>query len=327
MSGGSSGGSQSSTQTTTPWGPQGTQLRQIYSGIGSAYRRGDLGQIAPQSGLTQFAQDATVNRALGPNVTDQAIGQAGRTLSGDYLQQGNPYFQDAIRYAQQPAIEGYQDAVGSVGSQFSSAGALGSGAYAQQRNRADDTLARNLAGAATQAGLQSYESERGRQQQALGLAPLLDQAGYAGLDRIAGVGAQQDAYTQAQLDTPYRALQQYNAIVSGTPTFGTSTGFQSQQNPSNPLASGLGAGLGLLSLFGGFSDERLKTDIKHVGQLKTGEKLYSYRYKDDPSEQVHFGPMAQELEQTQPELVGEMAGFKTVDYDGLAARQQPRAFL
>lgn len=324
-----SSGSQSSTQTTTPWGPQGKRLQEIYKGAHTSYARDELGQVAPQSDATQFAQNATINRALGGGVTDQALGLAGQTLGGEYLNSQNPDFQAAIQYGLEPAQQSYMDAVNSVGSGFSSAGAFGSGAHAAQRNRVDDTFARHAAGAGAQAGAQNYENERQRMQQAMTLAPGLDQAGYAGLDRIAGVGADQDAYNQAQLDTPYRALQQYNSIVSGTPTFGTSTGNQRQSGGGgSALAGGLGAAMSILPFAAmAFSDERLKTDIKHVGKLQTGEKLYSYRYKGDPSGKIHFGPMAQELEKTQPETVHEIGGFKAVDYGQVAANQQPKAFL
>src|SRR3546814_16227046 len=72
------------------------------------------------------------------------------------------------------------------------AGALGSGAFASARNRAEDTLARNLSGAATQAAYQNYGDERSRQMQGLALAPTMAAAGYAGAARLGQVGSMAD---------------------------------------------------------------------------------------------------------------------------------------
>jgi hypothetical protein len=64
-----------------------------------------------------------------------------------------------------------------------------------------------------------------------------------------------------------------------------------------------------------FSDARLKSDIKLVGQLHNGLGVYSYHYTDDPFKRTHIGVLAQEVEQHRPEAVGEALGFKTVDYE------------
>ena len=61
------------------------------------------------------------------------------------------------------------------------------------------------------------------------------------------------------------------------------------------------------------SDERLKEDIEQVGELYDGQPVYKYRYIDSPMFQI--GLMAQDVEQTYPDAVGEIAGFKAVDYD------------
>lgn len=72
---------------------------------------------------------------------------------------------------------------------------------------------------------------------------------------------------------------------------------------------------GLFSLGGDiFSDERLKEDIKRVGETDEGLDVYTYKYKFDPTKTTHMGIMAQDLELVHPEAVGEVAGFKTVDY-------------
>jgi endosialidase-like protein len=81
-----------------------------------------------------------------------------------------------------------------------------------------------------------------------------------------------------------------------------------------PLSGGTIGG----NLFGSiFSDERLKEDIAKVGELFDGTNVYSYRYKGSHVPQI--GLMAQEVEQTHPDAVTEVGGYKAVDY-GKATR-------
>jgi hypothetical protein len=61
------------------------------------------------------------------------------------------------------------------------------------------------------------------------------------------------------------------------------------------------------------SDERLKTDIKKVGQTDGGLPIYTYKYKGDDTPQM--GVMAQEVEKKQPEALGPLiGGYRTVKY-------------
>src|SRR5690606_7332530 len=65
--------------------------------------------------------------------------------------------------------------------------------------------------------------------------------------------------------------------------------WQTQVNSKNSMMGGLFGLAG--SALGMFSDKRLKTDIKKVGELNNGLPLYSYRYKGD--DEKHVGVMAQ----------------------------------
>lgn len=76
-----------------------------------------------------------------------------------------------------------------------------------------------------------------------------------------------------------------------------------------------GAGIGLLgSLFGAFSDERLKEDIHKVGETSDDQNIYTFKYKSDPEHKSHMGLLAQEVEKKHPEAVGEAEGYRTVNY-------------
>lgn len=71
------------------------------------------------------------------------------------------------------------------------------------------------------------------------------------------------------------------------------------------------------------SDIRLKTNIEKVGELANGLNLYTWDWtkhaKDnDLAGDMHFGVMAQEVEQIDPSLVVEMSnGYKAVKYNEL----------
>jgi hypothetical protein len=72
-----------------------------------------------------------------------------------------------------------------------------------------------------------------------------------------------------------------------------------------------------IKAIGTLSDERAKADIQEIGEMPTGEKLYRYRYKDDPTGTIHVGPMAQEVEEKNPGAVSEdpETGLKMVNMD------------
>jgi Chaperone of endosialidase len=80
-------------------------------------------------------------------------------------------------------------------------------------------------------------------------------------------------------------------------------------NTSN--ANALGAILGAGKLLTG-SDERIKDDIKKVGELFDGQPVYRFRYKGTPQTQI--GLMAQDVERIRPDAVEEHGGIKFVHY-------------
>lgn len=73
-------------------------------------------------------------------------------------------------------------------------------------------------------------------------------------------------------------------------------------------AAGSAGGFGAL-----FSDKRLKTDVKRIGETDAGVPIYSYRYVWGGP--VQIGVMAQDLETVAPHAVStHPSGFKMVDY-------------
>ena len=126
-----------------------------------------------------------------------------------------------------------------------------------------------------------------------------------------GTGEQQTS--QAGLTALYNQFQQQQAYPFQTAQFladiAEGTGSLSGSTTTSTQPSSF------------FSDRRLKTDIKKIGETDRGLPIYRFKYKGDDREQVHIGLMAQDVEKVKPEAVGESGGYKTVDYD-LATRSK-----
>jgi len=129
-------------------------------------------------------------------------------------------------------------------------------------------------------------------------------AALAGAQAQLGAGTMEQQTQQAGLSALYNQFQQQQAYP-----------FQVAQFLAN-IAEGTGALSGstttTTSPMSFFSDERLKENIKTVGETFDGQKIYSYNYKGDPRTQI--GLMAQNVEKKHPEAVGIASGYKTVNY-------------
>lgn len=198
---------------------------------------------------------------------------------------------------------------------LNAAGQLGQLSQAQQdsRNNAASSL---INGQNAQANLQL---------QGAGMAGGLRDLDYMDADRLAGVGAQQDAYKDLQLQADIdrwnynqnkdiNAAAQFVNVLNGG---GYNTNTTTKPVYSNGLAQGIGALGSIASIFGMFCDRRAKENIKFVGYMLNGTRIYEFTYKHDPSGQIYEGPMAQEVEITRPHAVREIDGFKRIDQRAL----------
>lgn len=112
--------------------------------------------------------------------------------------------------------------------------------------------------------------------------------------------------------------------VSGVDYAGLVNNNYNQQVASNNSMLGGLAGLGG-SLLGGWaksgfmlpSDRKLKEGARVVGRLDNGLPVHAFRYVG--SDTTMLGLMADEVEQIHPEAVGEVSGYKVVDYDRAVA--------
>ena len=95
---------------------------------------------------------------------------------------------------------------------------------------------------------------------------------------------------------------------------------QRQLMTAAPLQGGGGGLLGKIGSLAGigmaaakiFSDARAKENIRPIGELFDGQKVYSYNLKGENRTQI--GLLAQEVEHHNPHAVGHSGGLKTVDY-------------
>ena len=208
--GGSSGGSQQTTQAVTPYGAAEPALGQILSEATNLYGQGvgAAGYVAPtQQTLKGLAGQETMAGA--------AQQQLAATLSGQFL---NPFLSPLIQKTASDISTGVQ-------SQFSGAGRTPTSPMAQQQALAQ------VAQAALPLAFQTYGQERGRQLAVASQAPTLLQT-----------GQQLEALQRQQQTAPLQALQQYAGIVSPI-----ASGFPTQigqvQSQANPFTTGLGGAL------------------------------------------------------------------------------------
>lgn len=75
---------------------------------------------------------------------------------------------------------------------------------------------------------------------------------------------------------------------------------------------GLAGSLGSSAIM---SDRRMKKDIERVGTWSNGLPVYTFVYKNDPSNTVNVGFMADEVEKIHPMAVREFFGIKHVYYN------------
>jgi hypothetical protein len=247
MSGGSKG-TTTTVQQNDPWSGQQPYLseafreaQRLYREPGPSYYPGQT--VAGFSPETDYALNAQAARAMAGSPYQQAAGQQVlNTLSGQYLNAGNPYFSGMVgRIANEvrPRLD----------SQFASSGRYAGGAH-------QEASARALADATASLAYQNYANERGAMQQAIGLAPQLAQLDYADIGQLAAVGQTREQMQQALINDqiarydfaqqlPYNKLAQYAGLIQGN-YGGTETTTQPyNRSIGGSLLEGAGAGLGL----------------------------------------------------------------------------------
>lgn len=274
------------TKDTSPWDPQQSYLKSLFSRAEGLYGQPT---VAPQSPYTLQAIQARAGAGAPGSLIGQAQDLYGKTIRGDYLD-----------LSKNPSAQYAMDAARSkINSQF------GGDQYGDSAHR--EWLNRGLMEAASP----FYQAERANQMNAATAAPSMSEAG---LGQLQQAGQMQDVYQQRLTDSPWEALQRYQSAIGGQ-YGGTSTG-QEPYNRGNPLMDL--AGLAMAGKYV-FSDLRLKRDIECIGTHRIGVPLYRFRYLQD--EIPRIGVMAQELMEVMPQAVGARDGYLTVNYAMLEQRR------
>lgn len=221
------------------------------------------GTYAAPNNLLQSGWQAVANRAMeGSPVMSAANTQMQSTINGDYINK-NPYLSQNIADAQGDMTRAYNmtnkpawDKAMQGSGSFGNSGVMEAAAYDR------DNLQRNLGRVASDMRGQAYNTERGYQQQAMGMAPQFAQNDYMDTNALLNAGAQQQTFNngyQAQQNQffqdarnyPQQQLNNYGQNLGFSNTGGTSS--TSTPNPStlSQIVGGAATGVGLYNgIFG-----------------------------------------------------------------------------
>jgi hypothetical protein len=151
--------------------------------------------------ITQGAQQLAQRAAMGSPITGEAEQLGASTLRGDYLDpSSNPWLERTFQAGARGVTSEYQNAVLPALETRFARGGSGNSNYGAALGRSQDALGTSLGDLATQIYGGAYEAERGRQNQALAMAPMLQQLGYADIDQLMRAGGVQQAEGQRLLD-------------------------------------------------------------------------------------------------------------------------------
>ena len=299
---------------------------------GNAIRQGAFGGDRAGLAAANLAQQQQLaNAQTFSNILNQGYGQALSTAQGQ--QQLGLGAAQANRAAQQQAAQqalaigqqqfgqglGYGQAQAALGQQQFGQGATTAqqlAALGQQQFGQGATAAQQAA--ALGSGI--YGMGAGTAQQLAGLGAGAQAAGLQGAQAQLAAGQAQQQTQQAGQTALYNQFLQQQSYP-----------FQVAQFLAN-IAEGTGALSGSTTTTnqaqGGFSDARLKENIRKIGKTFDGQNIYSYNFKGSPKTEI--GLMAQEVEHKHPEAVGLAGGYKTVRYDmatdDAAAKARPHKF-
>lgn len=258
--GGGGGGSTTTTQKADPWVGLQPSLTQLYSGALDQYKTGGPtyypgSTVAPSNWNIDHALDwGTGLASQGAPSVQSALDQNTATARGDYLN-SNPYLDQMYKSATDPMVEQFKNATApGIASQFSMAGRMGSGAHDQAMGTAETALGRGLGTASADIYGGNYQAERARQQQAIGMAPQLQEAMYAPANKFMQIGQYQQAQQQDAINADKSRfdfgqnrgitnLQQLNQLLQGGAAYAGSSSTGNQSLNRNPFATGLGGAM------------------------------------------------------------------------------------
>jgi len=338
---GKGGGTEQTTQDTDPWigyqpyikdiASQAQTLYQDYTP--EAYGGPQVAGFAPQQTAGMGMQEAFAQGG-GANLLNQGLGAAGYGLGGSILDvANNPYVSGMAQAAAQKAYDPLTQQLAGI-----RGGAVRSGGYGGSRQGIAEGTAlsgahQNAINAAANIYGQAYGQGLGHQAQTMGQIPSLMTTGFGLGGGLSNVGQQQQALAQQEINAaigqhdwqqqlPYTQLSQYANVFNPLSSFGGGHTTTTQPAPSTSPFQTI---MGLASIASGmppgtFSDHRLKTKIKKVGELPSGLNLYQWSWNDEgirmgADSYPTTGVIAQEAREIYPDAVTKgMDGYLRVDY-------------
>lgn len=330
-----------SSQSYTPTGLN--QLQDIWNkvqGVASTPYTPYGGQLTAGLDPTQQAGINTINAAQGTaqpyfDQASQYAKQGAASIDPSQIQKYlSPYTQNVVDATQRQFADNNAQQQQQVVGNAALKGALGGdrvgvaqAELARQQKLAQDPTIAGLYNQGYTQALGAAQQDRAAAAQGAytfgALAPAVQNTAISGGNAQLGAGAVAQGTTQAGLSADYQKYLQQQAFPYqqaqfltqyGVPTItamgGSQTG-QSQTTQPGPSPWGQIAGLGVSAL-GAFSDERVKKNIDEIGKTFDGQPIYRFEYKG--SDRPQIGLMAQDVERTKPEAVGEVGGIKTVNY-------------
>lgn len=314
-------------------------IRQAREGTGVA----DASQAAYQNimggGGLNTQQQQLAQQLTGGQLVNPATGTINDIAAGNQVGR-NPYLDATYNRAASAAGQQFRDAVvPGMDNAFAASGRLGSNAYAQQRNKAENALSGQMNDLANQVYGGAYNTDRSMQMQALGQQAQLGQQdvqnrlagaglyGQGAQQQLAGLGLGQQVQNLSydDLSRLYQAgTQKQNAYfdqyAQAANILGTLKG--NPVVPGGPSAGAQLAGLGINAAAAAamaFSDRRLKRGVTRIGETPRGLPVYRYSYVWDPPEVWRVGVMADEAAMLFPDAVtATPSGFLAVDYARIA---------
>ena len=289
-------GAKTTVQSNEPWKPA---QASILKGLDSTNRVFDQNQAGLQDTSAKLKQgfDALSPMAFGNNPLQQQSESAlSDTIGGKYLG-ANPYLSGIMKTTNDGIAN-------TVNGQFEAGGRYGSANHA-------GILAQRIGEADNQLQYQNYNDERGRQQQAIGMSPGVQQGRYAGVAPLLSLA-------QGASEIPYTGV---NALNNNTRTASNNYGTQTTRtsDPMGFVSGLLGAGASIGSAAITKSDARIKDITGVAGNTPDGLPLVNYTLKADPSNTPQTGVIAQDVARLRPDALGPTApdGTMSVNYGKL----------
>jgi len=262
------GGSKSADTSSTPWGPQGVQLRELYEQARGLFDQGPLQYpgFSTVADRNPYSSEATSNVAGLVNASgglDSALQQNQATLRGDFLDPStNPALKGAGQAAAQDITRAYQTTVlpgiasrfGGAGRSAGPSGGPGGNAETHAYSNSQRDLGQELSQMFGGLYGRAYETERGRQYDAQTTAIGLRERQFQDQSALAMAGRDEFSHAQLQLNdmvqrfnfeqyAPYESLGMFKDFISGG-AYGT-TSSRTQSSPGSLQYAGLGvAGAG-----------------------------------------------------------------------------------